>query len=233
VLIVASRKGQIEAYDRIGGLPLRLDMLRGPRMAAASAGGPSEAIVTSGHDGAWTWNLGTPHRIFPGAVYVTPVAAGQIGGRDVIVSGHDDGTLRIWDLALEPVASLSTHGARMTAVAIGKISGRDVIVTGRADGSVQAWDLGAERTPEDPLAMHLRPVTAVAAGWAGGHDVIVSGSTDKNVRIWDVATGRIETLEMLDSVTGLAVSASHLAVASGIAVAVFSVPNSAPAATCV
>jgi WD40 repeat protein len=159
------------------------------------------------------------------------VAAGQIGSRDVIVSGHDDGMLRIWNLALRPVASLATHGARVTAVEIGKISGRDVIITGRADGSVQVWDPAAKRTLGNPLGGHLRPVTAVAAGRAGGRDVIVSGSTDRSVRIWDVGTGRLQTLEMLDSVTGLAVSASHLAVASGMAVAVFSVPHSVPDAT--
>jgi hypothetical protein len=60
----------------------------------------------------------------------------------------------------------------------------------------------------------------------------MSGSTDGKVRIWDVAAGRLETLEMLDSVTGLAVGVNYLAVASGTAVAVFSVPHSAPAVTC-
>jgi hypothetical protein len=57
------------------------------------------------------------------------------------------------------------------------------------------------------------------------------GSTDRKTCIWDVATGHLETLEMLDSVTGLTVSASHLAAALGTAVAVFSVRHSALAAT--
>ena len=227
VLIVASHKGQVQVYNEIGGLRLRLDALPGSRtQAATGAVRPSEAIVTSGHDGAWAWSAGTPHSMLPGAVYVTPVATGQIGGLDVIVSGHEDGTLRIWNLALGPVASLATHGARITAVAIGKIGGRDVIVAGCADGSVGVWDPTAKPPFVNRLTGHQRPVTAVAAGQTGGRDVIVSGSTDRKTCIWDIATSRLETLEMLDSVTGLAVSARYLAVASGIAVAVFLVPHS-------
>jgi WD40 repeat protein len=254
LILIAIHKGEIRAHTG------NRNELRGRPKTVAAAREPSEAIVTSGRDGAWAWNTQTPQRIFPGAVYVTPVAVGQIGGRDVVVSGHEDGMLRIWNLEtprtvhrpdlitgnladliagnrLEaaklrpgPVASLATHGARMTAVAIGQIDGRDVIVTGHADGSVRVWDPAAKRL-KDRLTGHLRPVTAVAAGRAGGRNLIVSGSTDRKVCVWDVATGRLETLEMLDLVTGLAVSASHLAAASGIAVAVFSVPLSAPAAT--
>lgn len=232
VIIVASHDGEINFYDGLDCVPLRAPPPLGWR---ANARRPGEVIVTSGRDGVWSWNPGTPVRvpqlIFPGAVYVTPVAVGQIGGIGVVVSGHQDGVLRIWDLALTAIDSLATHDSRMTAIAIGKIGGEDVIVTGCADGGVRVWDPAAKQPHGERLADHPRPVIAVAAGRAGGRDVIVSGSTDRKVRIWDVATGRRETLEMLDSVTGLAVSTNYLAVASGTTIAVFSVPGSAPAAT--
>ena len=66
---------------------------------------------------------------------VRAVAIGRIGDRDVIVSGSEDGTVRVWDAAAgQPRGDpLTGHTGSVRAVAIGRIGDRDVIVSGGSD----------------------------------------------------------------------------------------------------
>ena len=139
------------------------------------------------------WN-GQGHRRLVGHDRaVNAVAIGRAGDRDVIVSGSDDKTVRIWD-AITGEANggrLVGHGSAVTAVAIGRAGDRDVIVSGSDDKTVRIWDAITSAPLSSPLAGHDGAVTAVAIGRAGDRDVIVSGSADKTVRIWDAVTGRL------------------------------------------
>jgi WD40 repeat protein len=148
-----------------------------------------------------------------------------MSGRYVIVSGHADGILRIWNTTHGRVASLDVHGSRITAVAIGGILGRDVIISGALDGSIRVCDVAGEQLLSGLITEDDRQVTAVAAGQVNGRDIIISGGDDRKVRLWDIAAGTAEILHMLDSVTALAISPTHLAVASGIAITTFSLPH--------
>ena len=70
--------------------------------------------------------------------WVRSVAFGQIGGREVIVSGSDDATIRIWDATRTPIENpLTGHTGEVTAVAIGRLGDHDVVVSAHSDGSVQ------------------------------------------------------------------------------------------------
>ena len=107
------------------------------------------------------------------------MAIGRAGDRDVIVSGSDDGTVRIWDAVTgDPVGvPLTGHDGPVNAVAIGRAGDRDIIVSGSGDGTVRIWDA----VTGDPVGARWparRTVTAVAIGRAGDRDVIVSGADD-------------------------------------------------------
>ena len=135
-----------------------------------------------------------------------PVEAVAVGGlpdgTPVIVSGGDDGTVRVWRLADgTPVGEpLRGHDRGVAdggvkAVAMGALpDGTPVIVSGGADGTVRVWRL-ADGTPVgEPLRGHDRSVVgsgvhAVAVGaLPDGTPVIVSGGYDA-VRIWRLAGG--------------------------------------------
>jgi WD40 repeat protein/V8-like Glu-specific endopeptidase len=136
----------------------------------------------------WAHTLGEAHQELAGHTGpVRAVAVGRLDGRDVVVSGSDDETVRIWDGAGAPVCDpLTGHTSSVFAVAVGRLDGRDVVVSGSYDETVRIWD-GAGAPVGAPLTGHTSPVRAVAVGRLDGHDVVVSGSNDHTVRIWDGA----------------------------------------------
>ena len=83
------------------------------------------------------------------------MAIGRAGDRDVIVSGSDDRTVRVWDAVTGTRlgAPLAGHDGAVSAVAIGRAGDRDVIVSGSDDKTVRVWDA----VTGDPAAPAGRP----------------------------------------------------------------------------
>ena len=167
----------------------------------------------------WAHSLGHPHQPLTGHTnWVTSVAVGRLAGRDVIVSGSYDRTVRLWDAAGQPIGEpLTGHTSSVTSVAVGRLGGRDVIVSGSDDTTVRLWDAAGQPIGE-PLTSHTSSVMSVAVGRLGGRDVIVSGSYDRTVRLWDAAGQPIgEPLDLMEAVGALTLSRGRLLVATGIA----------------
>lgn len=102
-----------------------------------------------------------------------------------IVSGSDDGTVRLWDGDGRPIGEpLRGHKYWVRSVAI--TSDGKTIVSGSDDGKVRLWN--AEGKPiGKPFTGHEATVTSVAITPDG--KTIVSGSADLTVRLWN-AEGR-------------------------------------------
>ena len=115
---------------------------------------------------------------------VRSVAVSADGGR--AVSGGDDGTVRVWDLAAgRQQAQLTGHHGAVRSVAVSADGGR--AVSGGDDGTVRVWDLAAGRQ-QAQLTGHHGAVRSVAVSADGGR--AVSGGDDGTVRVWDLAAGR-------------------------------------------
>ncbi|KAF7972469.1 hypothetical protein HWV62_17886 [Athelia sp. TMB] len=100
-----------------------------------------------------------------------------------IVSGSDDGAVRVWDalsgqLALPP---LQGHKDRVTSVCFSLDGSR--IVSGSVDKTVRVWDALSGQPALPPLQGHEDVVTSVCFSPDGSR--IISGSVDKTVRMWD------------------------------------------------
>jgi WD40 repeat protein len=161
---------------------------------------------------------------------VNAVAVGQLGGRTVVVSGSDDGTVRVWDAAVgEPLGGPFTgHTGYVNAVAVGQLGGRTVVVSGSDDGTVRVWDAAVGEPLGGPLTGHTDWINAVTIAQLGGRTVVVSGSRDRTVRIWTTYDllgryGRAEVLpgkiDLAASVLGIAFAApSRLMVATELGV---------------
>ncbi|MFF4988141.1 serine/threonine-protein kinase [Streptosporangium saharense] len=118
------------------------------------------------------------------------VAAGQVDGRPVVVSGSADDTARVWDpVTRQPVGEpLRGHTEDVCAVAVAQVDGRPMAVTGSADDTIRVWDLVTRQPVGEPLRGHTEDVYAVAVAQVNGRSVVVSGGGDDTVRVWDLTT---------------------------------------------
>jgi WD40 repeat protein len=103
-----------------------------------------------------------------------------------LVSGSDDRTIRVWNLAnaQQPQQNkLEGLTASVTAVAFSPDANQ--VLSGTADHAVRLWNL-ADATPVMDFAGHTGPILGV--GFAA--NVPFSISTDRSVRFWNPADGK-------------------------------------------
>jgi U3 small nucleolar RNA-associated protein 12 len=92
----------------------------------------------------------------------------------VLISGHADGTVRLWEPATrKEKASLRGHASAVTALAVA--GDGLVLASGGADCSVVLWDLATE-TGMYRLRGHTQPVSGIAfAAGTGAEGTRCSG----------------------------------------------------------
>ncbi|KAI0047587.1 WD40 repeat-like protein [Auriscalpium vulgare] len=108
------------------------------------------------------------------------------GGRRV-VSGSEDGTLRIWDAQTgETVgAPFKWHTSSVRSVAFCPDGKR--VASGSVDQTIRIWDAQTGETMTKPFRGHKGWVQCVAFSPDGKR--VVSSSADQTIRIWDAQTG--------------------------------------------
>lgn len=137
------------------------------------------------------WQHSVAHRVLKGnRGEVHAIVTATYNGRPVIISGGQDNTIRVWDLAAGTLVGepLRGHLGDVFAVTVSVLDGRPVIISGGWDRTVRVWDL-ALGIPLRELWGHRGSVLAIAAGTLNGRSVIVSGSEDKTIQLWDLAAG--------------------------------------------
>jgi WD40 repeat protein len=172
----------------------------GKRLACAARTGEAVALDP---DGGETARL--PRDVTGGARSVA-----WAGGR--LVTGGEDGTVRVHDLATRTAPLvLRGHASGVTAVAVNPAG--TLLASAGEDDSVRLWDLQAGRLVR-VLEGHKNGVLAVAFSPDGRR--LASGSFDKTVRVWDVASGEGFALEgHAGSVKAVAFSPDGRQLASG------------------
>ena len=122
----------------------------------------------------------TGHQHWVGAVSITP------DGRHA-VSGSDDSTLKLWDLATgQPRLTLNGHAGPIYAVAVLRDGQR--ALSGSSDGTVMLWEIMTGQIRR-VLARHEGPVFALAITPDERH--VLSASIDDVLRLWDLGTGEL------------------------------------------
>ena len=164
------------------------------RWRSARTGGPRSAAATTARCGCGTWP-GPPRRgCSPATTARCHAVAVSADGRTA-VSGGDDGTVRVWDLAGTAAPRVLTgHDRWVRAVAV-SADGRTA-VSGGDDGTVRVWDLAGTAAPR-VLTGHDGPVLGVAVSADGR--TAVSGGGDGTVRVWDLADDREQARWIADS----------------------------------
>jgi WD40 repeat protein len=118
------------------------------------------------------------------------VAATSLNDNAVVISGSQDGTVRIWDLrTCEPVGKYIK--LRTSPIALGILEGRPIIFScssGDSSNDIFLHDLRTRKRIGEPLRGHKGDVTSIAVGLVDGRQIICSGSWDSTVRRWDART---------------------------------------------
>ncbi|OCB62320.1 hypothetical protein A5677_11800 [Mycobacterium malmoense] len=148
------------------------------RTVALSDGGTVELFGLA--DPAHPLMLGKPLTGHTGSV--ANVAFSPDG--HTLVSGSDDGTVRLWNL--DTAVPLIGHTNAVNSVAFSPDG--HTLASGSADATVRLWNLTDPARPASlgpPLTGYTGPVTTVAFS-PDGH-TLASGSFDTTVRLWNVA----------------------------------------------
>ena len=105
-----------------------------------------------------------------------------------VVSGSDDGTLRLWDASSgkQLGSPLQGHIGSVYSVAFSPDGRR--IVSGSVDKTLRLWDASSGKQLGPPLQGHTGGVLSVAFSPDGRR--IVSGSWDNSLRLWDASSGK-------------------------------------------
>src|SRR5262249_9874835 len=133
-------------------------------------------LLTSTWQCLWArWERSSPHRVLVGGG--RSVAVGRIDNDLLIVSGGDDGTIRVWNARTgEPWGRGVIRGlsGSVDAVAVGEVDGDQVIVSGDEAGTLRMWRVRTDISEGIKLRAHRGSVGAVAIGRVGSQPVIVS-----------------------------------------------------------
>lgn len=102
-------------------------------------------------------------------------------GQDLVVSGSDDCTAKVWDLRVkEPVHSLDCK-FQVTSVCFNDTAEK-VFTTG-IDNQIKMWDLRSKKV-ENYLYGHTDTITGLSLSTDGSY--LLSNSMDQTIRCWDV-----------------------------------------------
>jgi len=155
--------------------------------AEHAAGDPRARRRAPAADGSTPQNDASPGRDVTVLTHLEAVQAVAFGPNGRLVSGSNDGIVRIWDgRGGRLMHALREHEGSVSAVAFSR-DGR-FIASGDRLGKICVWDGGTGR-----LLRKIDALTALVLTIAFSPDGtrLVSGGGDRAVRLWNVRTGKL------------------------------------------
>lgn len=139
--VTAAHDSTVRLWDLDTGKCVRV--LRTAKRTALTSVACGSFVVAGGTGGlVHVWHSGR-RRTFAGhdgAVWA--VALSQVDGVDVVLSGGEDRTVRMWRVTKGGcVRTFTGFAAKVTAVSTGRWRNRPILVAGADDGTVLGWDL--------------------------------------------------------------------------------------------
>jgi WD40 repeat protein len=176
--------GVLRQWDREGRLLARNPLVEGTLWTF----GPRAELLAAGSDELVVWDVATQEQIaaFEKLSWVTAIAFHPT--RRVVVTGHDDGAINLWELKADakPV-EMAHHAQPISALAFN--ADGSMLASAAEDRTIGIWDMPKTGAPalRRTLTGHSDRIPALA--WQPGTNLLVSAGWDTTVRLWDLATG--------------------------------------------
>ncbi|KAL2623623.1 hypothetical protein R1flu_003828 [Riccia fluitans] len=105
-------------------------------------------------------------------------------GKDFLVTGSRDGTIKRWDLSEDPAVCRATFESHVDWVNDVVLTGDDTLVSCSSDTTLKTWRLFSSRECTRTFRHHSDYVTALAS--AKHSNIVASGGLGCEVFIWDL-----------------------------------------------
>lgn len=102
-------------------------------------------------------------------------------GLDIVVSGSDDATAKVWDLRMKEAVHSLDCKYQVTATLFNDTA--EKVITAGIDNQIKIWDLRTKKV-ENYLGGHMDTITGLALSSDGSY--LLSNSMDMTVRCWDI-----------------------------------------------
>ena len=154
---------------------------------------------------------------------VYAVATTHLDGRPIAISGGDDRTLRMWDLATGQQIGqpLTGHTGSINGMATTQLDGRPIAISASGDNTLRIWNLTTGQPIGQPFTGHTLSIETVAATRLGDRPIAISGGSDNTLRMWDLASGQqigqplTGHTNRVDAVTTTQLDARPIAISGG------------------
>jgi WD40 repeat protein len=165
--------------------------LVGPGALAFSPDGKTIAF-TGGSNVLHFWDIAErrDRLAIPEAHLAEVESAVFAGGGEVVVTGGDDSTARVWDLPQGRQRNVFQHGGRVRTLALSSDGKR--LATGAVipDQKVRVWNLETGQVEREWPALSNRVVHAIALRFTKDGQSVLACWSDGKIRKWDVRTGQ-------------------------------------------
>jgi WD40 repeat protein len=141
---------------------------------------PTADLLASGNDDLLLWDTAEGQLLcrIPQPCWVTAVAFSPDGR--TVVSGHDDGSVRFWDVRSQRLTGdIPAHPKAVSAIAFTPDGGR--VATAGEDRVVRVWDADSHK-PLAELRSHTDRIPALT--WSADGSLLVSAGWDTSARVW-------------------------------------------------
>ncbi|KAF9281971.1 hypothetical protein BGZ68_006296 [Mortierella alpina] len=102
-------------------------------------------------------------------------------GPELLASGSDDGSVKIWDLRAKNAVESFDSQYQITSVSFSDAG--DLVFAGGIDNNIAAWDL-RKKTVSYSLTGHMDTISGLSLSPDGNQ--LLSNAMDNTVKIWDV-----------------------------------------------
>lgn len=188
--------GAIRLWDATSHQPLRA--ARAPYQVWTIAFSPDARYIASGSgsydDSLQLWdasNLQPDGKAMVGHSGWVIHSIGFSPDSQRIVSGGNDGTIRVWSVSTRQQVAVM-YGDENNAASVAFAHDKAWIVSGGSDGSVRLWDADSHQPIGMPFKGHEQSVNNVT--FSPDDTQILSGSSDGNLHLWSPPKGLTEVV---------------------------------------